>query len=383
MPACICIQKQDTFDLKALRTQASEYLESLRVKEGPYGVYRESAEGDIYSSVDVAEIREHRRGNVEDLAPEEQWRQEGIGLYPSLDAAIMRQIMGERLRETLAAEQRQQWTDYINSYLKKDPADGSYTDTYGHSPFHANGMVISALGAIGGKQVLPVKMYEQLNTAEKMVDFLENKINWANQWPESHLFWGGMLYFSFSKSCPEDWLPAVINWLNANADPATGKWRKGTVYTDENQWLGGMAHIIPLYDQHGLKYPYARQVIDQLLAMQLPNGRWLHRKWDFATNYLDLDALYIFKYMQSVEPEYRKEDVRAAINRYADFVIADYREDPQKMFRQHPHQVLAAISIFGLFQYFEPERFVDKKVKWSDIFSDPAFHLTAEVECLQ
>ena len=121
-------------------------------------------------------------------------------LYASVDIAIMRTVMGENL-SALPEKDRVRWIAHINSFVDTYRRDGSYGDlTRGHSPLHANGMVIGALGALEGRQALPVRLYDTVRTPQDVVDWLEG-FDWAHQWCESHGFWGGSLAYSFSRDC--------------------------------------------------------------------------------------------------------------------------------------------------------------------------------------
>ena len=100
---------------------ANAYLAGLQDRDGPIGRYR---------------LAVGRRPD----------------LYASLDAALIRVIMGENFQETPSAADRRDWVEHINSYARRpydQGGDGSYEDTYGHFPLHANGMVIGALGPLG------------------------------------------------------------------------------------------------------------------------------------------------------------------------------------------------------------------------------------------
>ncbi len=111
-------------------------------------------------------------------------------------------------------------SDHINSFARRrydQEADGSYEDTYGHSLLHANGMVIGALGPLGGRQAQPVRLYEEFDTPEKVRAWLDG-LDWSNQWRASHLFWGGLHCFSFSRACNSDWREAVFDWLDGALD---------------------------------------------------------------------------------------------------------------------------------------------------------------------
>ncbi len=342
--------KNPVIDLKEVRGKVNDCFGQMQVAHAPYGAYHMGLQT------------------------------QATDLYASCDVAIARHIMGENLTETLSSTQKEEWCAYINSFQQAEY--GSYTDRFNHSKLHANGMTIGALGVFGGKQKYPVKLYDDFNTIEKAGPWLE-QINWKKQWSASHLFWGGIHCYSLSKACDKAWLDYVFAWLNENLDKSTGWWRIGTQYTDHHQPLGGSVHIIPIYQHHNLVFPYPKQVIDSVLALQLPNGRWLDRKKDQAhvMHYLELDALYALSYMGTLAPGYRKDDIMKSVNKYADLVCAYWSDDNSAWQNQHPHRLLSMVGTFGLLQKMLPNRFIDT-VQWTDIFSDIQLYNTAEVERL-
>lgn len=297
-------------------------------------------------------------------------------LYSSCDLAIARAVMGEDFSRTLTSEQRTQWIAHINSFA--DRADGSYFDTHGHSKLHANGMAISALGALGGRQLYPVRLYDPFREPSQVAGWLE-KIDWARQWSASHLFWGGMICYSFSRHATAAWLDRVFVWLDANLDERTGWWRKGVPHSDRHQPLGGSVHILPLYEHHHRKFPYPERVIDSVLALQVESGRWLETPNPHVMSYLELDALYALILMRKYAPGYRSGDIGRAVERYGSLVIRYYREKSAELYRQHPHIVLGAAGTFGLLYRMAPERFPASS-HWTDIFSHPKFYDTRAVE---
>ena len=76
-------------DLREVRQDVMTYVGSLQVGGQPYGCYRLTPGG-------AAEI------------------------YATCDVAIMRTVMGEDLKRSLSALQRQEWIDYVNSYAQED-----------------------------------------------------------------------------------------------------------------------------------------------------------------------------------------------------------------------------------------------------------------------
>lgn len=302
-------------------------------------------------------------------------------LYSSLDMALARHIMGEDLTQTLSAKQREEWTSHINSFANNDfgkATDGSYFDTNGHSSLHANGMVIGGLSVLGGKQKFPVKLYDAFNSVDKIVPWLES-LNWAEQWQASHKFWGGMICYSFSKQCTPAWFDRVFGWLDANLDPQTGWWRRGIPHSDRHQPLGGSVHILPLYEHYNHPFPYPEKVIDSVLKLQLPNGRWLETTDTNIMHYLELDALYAMYLMKKRTPGYREADIARSVDIYSKAVLTYYAEKKRDLYSLHPHMVLAAVGTFGLLQRLNPAVFIDD-VAWTDIFSDRKLHMTRDVE---
>ena len=140
-----------------------------------------------------------------------------------------------------------------------------------------------------------MQLYAAFDRPETVGPWLAS-LDWSGAWRTSHLFWGGVHCFSFSARAGADWLTAAFAWLEANLDPATGWWRAGTPHADRHQGLGGAAHLLPLFAHHGRRFPFPERVIDSVLGMQLPDGRWLDARDGperlHVMHYLELDALY-------------------------------------------------------------------------------------------
>lgn len=310
-------------------------------------------------------------------------------LYSSVDVALMRTIMGENLLETLAEDERAGWCNHLNSFVNHnfgEPTDGTYFDSLGHSVFHANGQVVGALGVLGGKQPFPVRLYEQFDTPAKVENWLDG-INWAQQWPSSHLFWGGMVCFSFSAACTPDWVEAVIGWLDTHLDSQTGWWRRGAAHADRNQPLGGGAHIWPIYQHQGRAHPYPDRLIDSILGLQGEDGLWNaagRNRGDELPHhhYLELDALYGLVLGRQWAPDYRARDIESSAHRYGDLIEKLWRGE--RIFELHPHWILSFVGALGLLQRLLPDRFCDPAgAAWTDIFSDARLHNTRAVEVFE
>lgn len=322
-------------NLTAVRTAFLDHLDTLRDREGPAGSYRGG------------------RGQRTDL-------------YASLDVALIRTIMGETLTSTLAPAERRAWADHIKSFQKPD---GTYTDVFTHhSPLHAHGMVIGALGALGERMRYPHNLYAPFANPAEVPGWLA-AIDWSAQWTASHLFWGGMHCYSLSSSCPEAWRQVVFAWLDERLDPATGWWVKGTPHADRHQALGGSAHILPIYQHHRRPFPAPERLIDSVLALQLPNARWWDGPIPYPASYLELDALYALKFAGDLAPNHRAGDIRGAVHRFGRHLELVWQTRRTELLAEHPHILLGLVGSFGLLQQHLPDDYPDTAT-WTDIFSD-------------
>lgn len=302
-------------------------------------------------------------------------RDQAVDLYSSLDVAIMATIMGEELLTTRPSAERQAWGDFINGFQR---SDGTYRGLFTHhSRLHAHGMVIGALGSLGMRMRHPHSLYAPLARETDVANWLD-QINWAEQWSASHLFWGGMHCYSMSSTCPPTWLDTVVAWLDERLDPDTGWWLNGVEHADRHQGLGGSAHILPLYQHHQREFPAVERLIDSVLAMQLPSGRWLDRPGHYLASYLELDALYVLKFAHDRRPAYRADAITRAVRLYGRLLTRAWQQDAPQLLDQHPHILLGLAGTFGLLHQHLPDEFCDD-VGWTDIFSDARLYRTDAV----
>lgn len=306
-------------------------------------------------------------------------------LYASIDVALMRGILNEPLHATLDPKQRQQWIDHLNSFAFSEHgvSDGSYFDRLNLGPLHANGQVIGALGLLGGRKRFACRLYEPFQHEGDVVGWLDQAIDWRRIWSESHQFWGGAVFFSRSRRCSDAWRETVFQWLNHNADPLTGWWRRGVATVRRFEALGGAAHILPFYQHNDRPHPFPDRLIDSVLALQDDEHRWmpssLGHLGGYPLHYLDMDALYVLWVALRWSDGYRRHDAVAAVEAYADVVDAYYLKDREEMFSLHPHFWMSALSIFGLLQRLLPDRYPNSR-PWGDIFSRRDFYQTDAVE---
>ncbi len=329
-------------DLATIRNEILSVYDSRRKRDDPIGRYKYTLDGET-------------------------------NLYASLDVVISYAIMGIN-PNSFNEKYKSEWISYINSYVDNEIKDGRYNGLIPHhSITHANGMVIGALGYLGGKQIYPVKFYDSFNSVIKIETWLEN-INWPHQWACE--FKGGPCMFSMSKYCPSEWINVAINWLTSELDPITGMWKREVTPATEYNPLGGFVHIYPLYELHLKEFPYPNKVIRSVLDLQNSKGNWWPNN---ELSYLDMDALYAYSAMLRINNTLHDEVIKST-RKYAKYFIDFYQKNKKDIFKNSAmHGLLALVSTFGLLNQLLPNEFYDT-VQWTDILSDRRLYQTSLVE---
>jgi len=302
-------------DLIAERTRA--WYRRLQAPDSPYGAYRLRPwhPPDLYASADVAWIR---------------W------IMCDLD---------------LTDEQRGQWIRFIQD--QQNPEDGTYRHITGHCATHAFCHATGALNMLGGRQRHEARLLGRYLETEKVPEWLD-RINWVRQWGASHDIWGAGLPLVCTSSTPQPWKDALFAWLDAEADPGTGFWRKGIEARSPLEYLGGAFHIWPLYAATGRPIPYPERVIDSVLALQRSDG-----SFDGAFDYGNMDGVWVLQYLGS-RHDYRGEAVKAALQRNLHGLMRVHNRAPCR-FYSSAHSTESRIATLAMLQGALPGLLVSKK----------------------
>jgi len=273
-------------------------------------------------------------------------------LYASTYAALTRHLYGDL--DTLTAEEKTEWAAYINGYqtedgLFRDPAvanDIAETeDWWGwrHMTLHTS-MALTALGAVASQ---PFVFLEPLLDPDQLTSWLESR-----EWDTRPDFvsnevqnFGTLL--QYARDFHDDKraghaVETLLDWLDAKQDPSTGFWGPSDgspehisrgVQTGYHLWL------LFFYDKRTPRY--VEHIIDNALATQNRLGGFGLQPNSSACDDIDsIDPLVRL----SLGTDYRRTDVRSALERALPWVIANMNKDGGFVFRRqvpleygHPH----------------------------------------------
>ncbi len=288
------------YDLDALRAKTRKWYETLVVKGAPYGAYAMRPGGKTPS------------------------------LYASADLAWIRWICNDL---EITGGQRREWIAFLRS--RRNP-DGTYRHRTGHCPSHAFCHVTGALHMLGAPAPPLPPFLEKYMDPARVPAWLES-IHWKRPWGASHDIWGAGLPIACSPGTPREWRDAFFGWLDAQADPETGFWRKGVPTRSRLESLGGAFHVWVVYGALNRPIPYPERVIDSVLSLQEPSG-----SFGGGFGYGDMDALWILGYLYA-RKDYRRRDIREAMA-LAAAGLMDLLRGNEASFFSDAHSTLSRIA---------------------------------------
>jgi hypothetical protein len=283
-------------------------------------------------------------------------------LFGSIDAAMIRVIMGEDLCKTVDPAERQEWADCINSFQNED---GSYSGGLSHI-YHTNGNAVGALSVLRMKHRYSTKgLYKPFETAETLRTWLHTEIDWKeNQWRDSQKFRGGPHMFYFTSWAANDWKEALFEWLDRNLDPATGRWTKSAPAKNLRTHIGGGSHIWPIYEHTGHPFPYPEKIIDSILELAHRNG-----SFGKIGSFIHADALHGLKVMCAQNSDYRTQEIADLLVLHREWL--ESRISSFLFSKPDIHSILAVCDEIGVLNQLGA---VEDEMEWTDHFSGRIFY---------
>jgi hypothetical protein len=292
---------------------------------------------EFFRSCEVA-----NRPGVHRYSPESQ----RPTLYASSYAARTRSLLGELAG--LCSGERQAWLDYFNSHQDED---GLYRDPvifgegwYRDDPLwcgrtHLTGHVLGAVTALGGVSPREMTFLDSYRDPDKLEQWLDSR-----DWGERVAFTGNEIcnigrLLQYARDFHDDAaagraVDLILDWLmDHRFNPELGLWGEGAA--DDPLWLShaiqGAYHWWILYFYDRRPVPAPERTIDSLLRSQNEKGGfgWGGHNPDnpsCSSACEDIDSVHPLAQL-SVDHEYRREEVRTALRRAADWIVTNRLPD--------------------------------------------------------
>lgn len=259
----------------------------------------------------------------------EKPRQLGLNEYGVADAANILYQIGYFPQDP---KERAEWVSVLQGM--QNPETGMYAESTHHT-MHTTAHCMAALELFDAKPLYrptEVLKYKDKNELYKLLDSLR----WEDApWRDSHIGAGIYVVMLLSDEADIEWIRAYFKWLDDNADPITGMWRKGFTTLPESlthKVLGGAFHYLFNMENHKRAIIYPEKMIDTCLEQYL-SGELNHYFKNFGRRceFLEMDFVYcITRAMRQCH--HRFEECRQTLlkfeKEFLDFMLScDYEKD--------------------------------------------------------
>lgn len=214
------------------------------------------------------------------------------------------------------ADQRQVMAEVLQGF--QDGESGLFVNP-GNYETHTTAFVSGALKLLDAKPLHRAYAFEKYLDKGSLFAFMD-AIDWScNPWLGSHL--GAGLYASMllTGTSTDEWEDLYFQWLDENADPETGLWKRGCLTgAPRFHYLAATFHYVFSYEHAKRALPYPRALLDTCIKAYR-NGDCI----DFANEvgWADIDFAYLLARVQR-RAGIRFEETQEILREIADGLIA-------------------------------------------------------------
>jgi hypothetical protein len=272
--------------------QMLHWLESLRIKDKPYGTYLMSKSSDAT-------------------------------IFSSCFAVFLRDLFGD-LNELTDGE-RQAWVQLlqgcqqVETGLFIDPGFSERPLTAGHDwnyvTWQLTTFCLSALEALGAAPLYPFSFLEEWKKEGVISHWLES-LNWKDPWQIGNrvMFLGIMLIADSQMNGDVNSRRTVkefLAWHDHSQNPKTGFWGEGNA-SDYFEGLFGAFHQYLLYFYLDYPLQYMERIVDRTLFLQQHDGLWSPLSGGGGCE--DMDAVHTLVALYK-RKDYRRVDSEKALTK--------------------------------------------------------------------
>ena len=211
----------------------------------------------------------------------------------------------------------------------------------GNYETHTTAFLAGALDLLGAKPLYTAEAFRKYESKEALFRFMDG-IDWAeNPWLGSHLGAGIYASMLLTGTAGDEWEDLYFRWLEENADPRTGLWKKGSLEgAPRFHYLAATFHYVFNFEHARRALPYPRQLLDTCIRAYR-EGACI----DFAKElgWPDIDFAYLLARVQRRAGE-RWQEVQEILREIADGLIRQLEAmDPETSDRLNDLNTLFAI----------------------------------------
>ncbi len=241
----------------------------------------------------------------------------GCTPYGSANAANILYTIGE-LPDSF--EEKQAFAKVLQGF--QDAQSGLFVNP-GNYETHTTAFVSGALYLLGAKPLYQAEAFRQYASKEGLYRLLEG-IDWAKEpWLGSHLGAGIYASMLLTGTSTDEWEDLYFSWLQDNADPETGLWKRGSLQgAPRFHYLAATFHYVFSYEHARRALPYPGALLDTCIQAYR-DGVCI----DFAreVGWADIDFAYLMARVQR-RAGTRFEETQQILREIADGLIHQLNE---------------------------------------------------------
>lgn len=234
-------------------------------------------------------------------------------VYGTADAANLIYTINEQPTDSGS---RKLWIDALQSF--QDAESGMFHGLH-HHELHSTAFAISALELFDAKPKHFLHKLSGLLEQEALYLFMD-QLDWIHQpWAESQKGSGIYACMVLSGAASTQWEDSYFSWLQEQADPVTGLWRKGCILNDDLSPKGaplfhhiaGSFHYLFNLAYRNKSIPYPDRIIDSCLELYR-RGEWEHS--GRALSFMEVDWVYTISSCMK-QTDYRSDEAEALLRK--------------------------------------------------------------------
>lgn len=177
--------------------------------------------------------------------------------YGCANAVNILYTIGELPRDMA---EREKWVKVLQEFQNQDNGLFEYPENFAT---HTTAFVSGALNLLDAEPLYQANGFEKYKSKEGLSAFMES-IDWANNpWLGAHLGAGIYASMLLTNTVSDEWEDYYFEWLDQNADSATGLWKKGSLEGAEPfHYLASTFHYVFNYEYAKRALPYPKELLN-------------------------------------------------------------------------------------------------------------------------
>lgn len=200
----------------------------------------------------------------------------------------------------------------------QNPSTGLFENP-GNFETHTTAFVSGALNLLDAKPLYRARGFEKYATREGLWAFMDS-IDWAkNPWLGAHLGAGIYASMLLTDTAADAWEDIYFQWLDENADPETGLWKKGALEGAEAfHYLASTFHYVFNYEYAKRALPHPKALLNTCIKAYRDGACMDFSK---SVGWPDIDFTYLLARVQRRAGE-RFDETQEILREIADGLIS-------------------------------------------------------------